>query len=637
MARVPAGPNLKIHRNAAWLSVVVAAVAMALYWPVRDFEFQRFYDDDPYVCMNRPVQDGLSMRGLQWSLSTFAVSNWHPVTWWSHMLDVELFGMNPGAHHMVSAAIHAANSGLLVIALALMTGSGWRSGLVGLLFAIHPIHVESVAWIAERKDVLSTLFGMLALIAYCRFARRPSLTWYFTVAACLVLSLAAKPMLVTLPFVLLLLDFWPLNRLRPRMAGVVANCDNIDTGIARLLLEKVPLLVISAASSVVTTLAQSQSAAIVGLDAIPLQARAANACSAYARYLLHHVYPANLAAYYPQPRVWSWLPAAGALVLLLGITAFAWRARFRAPWQLVGWLWFLGTLVPVIGLVQVGGQAMADRYAYFPSIGILMAVVWTLPALARERMRLGFVLVGAVMIVALTLSWMARKQIATWRDNLTLWTHSINVTGHNTLASMNLGATFSSLNRHQEALALYRTCLALAPSNSTVHHNIGVSEQALGHDEKAIASYREAIRLNPRRADSRTYMGMILLTAGRPHQAVAQLQAAYELDSQNPLTCVALGRAFMVTGRRREAIDLLQLTAASFPQIADPWNNLGLALCLDGQVPKAREAFAQARRLCGGVSPPWFAREEQLAMDGMVEELMSEMTRRQLQGAAHLR
>jgi len=346
------------------LALLLAVGTAAVYLPVRSFDFCGF-DDDAYVSENALVRQGLTPRGVAWAFTTFRAANWHPLTWLSHMLDVSLFGMEPGAHHLVNVAFHAANAVLLFLVLRGMTGALWGSAAVAALFALHPLHVESVAWIAQRKDVLSAFFFLLMLSAYLRYARSPSRGRLAAVTALFALGLLAKPMLVTAPFVLLLLDFWPLGRFGGAHPdpGTLPAGHPPAVGVRRAVLEKVPLFLLSALSSVVTVVAQSRGGAMVPADALPFGARAANALVACAAYLWKTFWPAGLAVYYPHTK--GELPAwkiAGAAALLSALTGIAVREARRRPYLAVGWLWFLGMLVPVIGLVQVGGQAMADRY-----------------------------------------------------------------------------------------------------------------------------------------------------------------------------------------------------------------------------------------------------------------------------------
>jgi protein O-mannosyl-transferase len=386
-------------------------------------------DDPLYVTANREVRQGITLEGAAWALTANVANNWHPLTVLSHMLDVEVFGLPPVGHHLTSLLLHLAGVLLLFEALRRMTGAAYRSALVAALFAVHPTRVESVAWISERKDVLSGLFWMLALLAYLGWVRRPSAGRYLLVTLALALGLAAKPMVVTLPCVLLLLDFWPLGR----------------RGLRGLIVEKIPLFALSAASSVVTL--HYQRTSMAPLDVLPWDLRLANAAVSYVSYLGKAFLPRNLAVFYPFPMEIPAWKTAGAVLLLALVTALAvWRAR-KSPWLLVGWLWFLGTLVPVIGLVQVGRQAMADRYTYLPFVGLFLAVVWGTAEWAERRGALRPVLGALAVLAILGLAGMTRAQTRHWRDGVTLFRHALAVTGNNPLARQGLARALAAAQK----------------------------------------------------------------------------------------------------------------------------------------------------------------------------------------------
>ena len=400
-------------------------------------------DDGLYVTGNPWVLRGLTREGLAWALTANVANNWHPLTLLSHMLDVQLFGLSPAGHHGTSLLLHTANVLLLFAVLRGMTGALGRSAMVAALFAVHPTHVESVAWVAERKDVLSALFWILALGAWTAWTRRPSTGRYLLVMVLMILGLASKPMVVTLPFALLLLDAWPLERLR--------------LGWKRLILEKLPLLALSGVSSLVTL--RYQRTSMVSLEILPWTFRLANAAVSYAAYLGKTLLPRHLAVFYPIPlEIPAW-KVAGAAALLLAITAFSlWRAR-RSPWLLTGWLWFLGTLVPVIGIIQVGRQAMADRYLYIPSIGLFLAIVWGTAELVKRRA----VLAVAAGVVVLALAVGTWAQAGTWRDSATLYRHALAVTRGNYVAHVGLAKALTVREDWDGAAEQYRAALALRP------------------------------------------------------------------------------------------------------------------------------------------------------------------------------
>ncbi|HTV53491.1 MAG TPA: hypothetical protein VMI06_01090, partial [Terriglobia bacterium] len=416
--------------------MLLLLATFALYSPVRTHPFVN-YDDPDYVVRNTHIEVGVNWQSVRWALTTTEQNNWHPVTWISHAIDCQLFGLDPSGHHLTNLGLHILNVALLACLLIAVTGAPGRSILVAALFALHPLNVESVAWVAERKNLLSTFFFLLALAAYGMYARRPNMSRYLLVLAVFILALASKPMVVTLPFVLLLLDYWPLQRVKgwiePGRTFPVPQMP-----LQQCVLEKIPLFALSAGSCVVTVIAQSR--AVIPLDVIPIGARLENAAYSYLGYVWKAIFPARLGIFYPHPAnsLGPWQLVFSAL-FLVAVSWLAWTSRFKAPYLIVGWLWFLGTLVPVIGVVQVGVQAMADRYAYVPLVGIFVIVVWGTAALCNEY-RIGLPLrVAAAGIVLMTLSWMTWKQLAYWSDSSALWSHTLEVTPDNPFAENQLG------------------------------------------------------------------------------------------------------------------------------------------------------------------------------------------------------
>jgi tetratricopeptide (TPR) repeat protein len=425
------------------LGAALALLTLAAYLPALHNGFVNL-DDGFYVTGNPQVQKGITRASAAWALTANVANNWHPLTLLSHQLDCQLFGLDPAGHHATSLLLHLANTLLLFAVLRGMTGALWRSAAVAALFAVHPAHVESVAWVAERKDVLSALFWILAMAAWTGYARRPSPGRYLLAALMMILGLMAKPMVVTLPFALLLLDVWPLER--------------HGLGWRRLIAEKLPLLALSAAASLVTL--RYQRTSLAPLDLVPWSLRLANAAVSYAAYLGKLLLPRNLAVFYPIPLAIPAWQVAAATVLLAALTALAvWKAR-RAPWLLVGWLWFLGTLVPVIGLVQVGRQAMADRYTYIPSIGLFVAIVWGIAALARERRAILSMAAAAAILALAAGTWM---QAGYWRDSVALYRHALAVTRGNYVAHVGLAKALTAKRDWTGAAEQYRAALALRP------------------------------------------------------------------------------------------------------------------------------------------------------------------------------
>ena len=511
------------------LSLYLILVTHLAFFPVAGYPFL-VYDDSRYVYENPMVRDGLSAAGFRWAWTTFRAANWHPLTWLSHMLDWQLFGNRPGMHHYTSLLLHLANAVGLFLVLRRMTGLNWRSALVAALFALHPLRVESVTWVAERKDVLSTFFGILTLWAYAGYTERPGIRRYLAVAAALTLSLLAKPMLVTLPFVLLLLDYWPLKRFAtPGDADAPERHDGRGRGRLWLLLEKAPLLMLSVASCIVTCVAQRAGGAVVSADQVPLKLRLENAVVAYVSYLRKMVWPNDLAILYPHPldQLPLWQVLASGLCLLL-LTALAVGLRRRCPYLLVGWLWYLGTLVPVIGLVQVGVQAMADRYTYVPLIGIFLALAWSIPSGLIGWGRVGVtaavsgVLVGCM---AGTLLYLRH-----WRDDRAVWQRALQVTVNNPVAHLNWGTRLYREGKLDEAEAQFVEVLRLRPTSVRSMNNLGICYWRRGRLEDAVAVLSRAVALDPNDGVALNNLGIALYQKGRLEEACRSFREAVRLD-----------------------------------------------------------------------------------------------------------
>jgi tetratricopeptide (TPR) repeat protein len=469
--------------------LVCAALALftvLLYSPVRNHPFVN-YDDDSYVTENAHVQAGITGETISWAITSTEHDNWHPLTWLSHALDCDMFGIRPGAMHVTNVLIHGLNVVLLFLLLQWATGLTGRSFLVAALFAVHPINVESVAWIAERKNVLSTLFLLLTIGSYGWYARKPSVQRYLAVAALFALALTSKPMVVTLPCALLLLDFWPLNRI----AGWSTASEFPQQSFPWLVLEKLPLLALSAGDAFLTMIAQRKGGAIHLF--LPFGVRLENAVYAYAKYIWNAFWPSRLAVFYPHP---AYALTAVQLILaslfLVAISLLVWFERSR-QYLVIGWFWYLGTLVPVIGLVQVGDQAMADRYAYIPLLGIFLMIVWGLDDLADSqhiRLRPRAAASAIFLIILIVLSW---RQIGYWRSNQALWAHTVEATGDNVYAEVNLGATLLQGGRPDLALPHFQNASRINPKDPGTHLNLGATYASFGRNQEAIAQYITAL------------------------------------------------------------------------------------------------------------------------------------------------
>jgi protein O-mannosyl-transferase len=502
----PDASSERATRTACGLGLLLVVLVFALYYPARTHPFVN-YDDNLYVTDNEQVKEGLTWDTVTWAMTTYEAGNWHPLTWLSHAWDYQLYGMNPAGHHETSLLLHALNTVLVFWILLAATGYPGRSLMVAALFAVHPMNVEPVVWVAERKTVLSMTFFLLALGAYGWYAAKPRIDRYLLVAVLFALGLMAKPQVITFPFVLLLWDYWPLKRLalRPSLFAVRQSSRDVSGEERKaksekrfLLLEKLPLFAIAAASAALTMKAQQEGHAVLSLVSVPLSLRLSNAIVSYVRYLQKAFWPASLAPMYPHPgSSLHWWQVYGALTLLMAITWWAVEQR-RRSYVLVGWLWFLGTLVPMIGLVQVGRQAMADRYAYLPLLGIFMLVCWGVADWISETRAPAALLSVLSVVLVLSLAIVARRQIGYWADNAVLWQHTIDVTPPNYIAQDNLGATLLARKRPEDAIGHFREAAALHPTDPISVFNIAVYEQEHGELRQAIERYRLAIVLTTR-------------------------------------------------------------------------------------------------------------------------------------------
>jgi tetratricopeptide (TPR) repeat protein len=559
------------------LDVVMCAVFVAatlfVYWKIWTHDFIG-YDDDKYVAQNRYVSQGLSRESVIWAFRSTHASNWHPLTWLSHMLDVELYGMKPGAHHMTSLLFHILNSLLLFIVLRKMTGHVWQSGVVALLFAIHPLHVESVAWVAERKDVLSTFFWMLTLWSYTRYTRLPGMIRYLPVVGFFALGLMAKPMVVTLPFVMLLLDFWPLNRIQSRQLENHNGKPVAGLSVLQLVYEKIPLFVLAGISCVITLIAQKKGEALGLLDAYPLVMRLANAAISYVKYLQKLFWPHDLAILYPYPATLKVWEISGACALLGAITFLSIWHRKRFPWLFVGWFWYAGTLLPVIGLVQVGVQAMADRYTYIPLIGVFVILSWgTIELCNSWRYRKMALIAIAAVVFSLQIS-SARAQVSFWKNSIRLFEHTLRVTAGNYVIHNNLGFELASQGQKDRALKHYSEALRINPGFELAHINYGSTLFAQGKIEESFAYNQALLKIRPEFAGVHYNFGILLLKTGRIDEAIVHFHEALRLKPDYAAAYNGLGAAMVAKGKIEEAIAHFKAALQIKPDLADAQNNL---------------------------------------------------------------
>jgi protein O-mannosyl-transferase len=579
------------------ICILLATLTFAVYRSALTNPFVN-YDDQGYVVENSQVQQGLTLATLRWSLTSTDATNWHPLTWLSHAADCQIFGLNPAGHHLTSVLLHVCNVVLLFLLLARVTRSISKSLLVAALFAVHPINVESVAWIAERKNVLCMFFVLLTLAAYGWYARRPLVGRYLAVVGLFILALAAKPMAVTLPFALLLLDFWPLGRVSSlQTASQVFPVPRMELG--RLVLEKLPLVLLSAASCGVTLFAQK--AAVATNEHVPLFVRLVNACYAYSMYVAKAFWPFGFASFYPYEgyRLAVWKFALCAF-FLIAVTAWTWSKRARA-YLPVGWLWFLGTLVPMIGLVQVGDQAMADRYAYLPMIGIFVMAAWGAADLAEKRRFNVRLLRGGAVVVLVVLSLLTWRQIGYWRSSRDLWTHALRVTKDNYMAEDYVGSALLVENyqatgqRHlDEALVHFQNAVRINPNDAISHLNLGADMHEHGQLRDAIEQYETVLTLTQDpHLEAKCFidLGAAFQQLGEYAASEQYFREAQKMEPENEVILLDLGKLAMAK-RARE----LAAAAAAHPT-PRAYLQLGQLQQAAGMISEARQSYETALKL----------------------------------------
>ena len=563
------------------ICIFLAVSTFAVYSQVQDHEFIN-YDDDKYVTNNEYVKAGFTQDSVGWALTTSYNSNWHPMTWLSHMLDAQLFGPNSKGHHLTNLLFHIANVLLLFLVLLRMTGALWQSGFVAALFALHPLNVESVAWVAERKNVLSTFFWLLTMWAYIRYAQKTNLKRYSLVILFFAMGLMSKPMLVTLPFVLLLLDYWPLRRLQ----------SDRRTAISRLVYEKIFLLVLVAGSVVTTLTVQKMGGALGSLNAFPIQERVINALVSYWLYLQKMIWPGGLAIFYAHPEntlsVWKGLATAALLAL---VTTAAIRLARRAPYFAVGWFWYLGTLIPVIQLVQTGSIAMADRYAYVPLIGIFIIIAWGLPELlAKWRLRSRILTIAAGIWIS-TLMLMTWNQVSHWKNSITIFSHAIEVTDIEypdfLLAHNNLANALLAEGRTGKAISHYKMAINLMPDYAVNHNHLANALFAEQKTEEAISHFKMAIELMPDYAIAHNNLGTVLLAEQKTEEAISHYKTAVKLLPDYATAHYNLGFALMKEKKTGEAIFHFKMAIQLEPNNTNAHSNLGNALLAEQKTKEA--------------------------------------------------
>jgi Flp pilus assembly protein TadD len=578
------------QKSTLWISLALIALTVLIYAPVATHDFLN-YDDTDYVSQNPDVAAGLTWHGVVWAFTTGHSSNWHPLTWLSHMLDVQLFGMHPGPHHVVNLLFHIANTILLFLLLYRWTGEQGRSAFVAALFAVHPLHVQSVAWVAERKDMLSTLFWLLTLWAYGYYVKEPRAKRYALVLAFLVCGLMSKPMLVTLPFTLLLLDFWPLHR---------ATLEDRAKWM-RLILEKAPMFLAVIASSVITFEVQQQARSVVNLSLLPLRNRVANAAISYFSYIAKMIWPSSQAVLYPYrraiPDVWI-LAAAGFVAVSILVL---WTAK-RRPYTPVGWFWYVGTMIPVIGLIQVGAQSIADRYTYIPFIGLFIVVAWGIPDLLDKWPPSRRVLPIAAGLIVAACSIASARQVSFWKNSRTLWEQALANTRDNAFAEYNLGWVLAGAGKDVEAIPHLQEAVRIDSKVSELHKDLGSILARQGRTDEAIVQFSQALQIAsnttpPFVSELHKSLADALSKQGKPDEAIAHYRDAIHLNPQNAEAHFNLGFLFASLGKTQEAIDEYVAALRINPDHVQAHNNLGIALANQGKLEDALSQFSEVVRL----------------------------------------
>jgi tetratricopeptide (TPR) repeat protein len=581
-----------------WANICICLCIAALTWLVfgqtlrHDFVN---YDDPRYVYENTRITGGLSISGIAWAFTHVHSMNWHPLTTISHMLDCQLYGLKAGGHHLTNVLLHIAAAVLLFLALLEMTSAFWRSAFVAAVFAIHPLRVESVAWIAERKDVLSGVFFMLTLLVYVHYTRAPSFRRYLALALVFTMGLMSKPMLVTLPFVLLVLDYWPLDRTEDPTSGAWSR-------LLMRVLEKIPLIALSAVSSIVTFLVQK--GAVGGTEQLPVATRINNAVVSYVAYIWQMFWPFRLAVFYPHPEhrlpLWEII---SSLLLLVGITVIAIASRKQRPYLITGWLWYLGMLVPVIGLVQVGWQGRADRYTYLPQIGLCIAVTWAVTDLTRlwrfQRTILSAVAIAVIAVLSLC-SWV---QTSYWRDSETLFRHALAVTSNNDVAENNLGIVFLGQGKVDDAISLLQAAVDLRPENGPAHENLAKALLQKGQVADALFHYRKLLELQPDNIEVHNIVGTVLVQQGRVREGAEEWRKVLAIDPDNGNAMSNLAWVFATSpdDSLRDGAKAVQLAEQALrisgSRIPIIFRTLAAAYAENGQFSEARKTAERGMEL----------------------------------------
>ncbi len=585
------------RRLQLWVGIVLVLVTLTIFWPVRNFEFIDL-DDDVYVTQNSHVQSGLSWDSFIWSFRIHS-SEWHPLTWLSHMADDALYGLNPQGHHFTNLLFHSANTLILFLVLSRMFQNVWVSGLIAILFGIHPLRIESVAWVAERKDVLSAFFWILSIWAYLFYVERGGIRRYLIAFLLFAVGLMAKPMVVTLPLILLVLDYWPLGRIRfesfqrvprPQTITMENQKDSVST-IFHLLVEKIPFFILSLLLSFLTLFVARSGGAVKSIQSYPIGMRVSNALVSYAQYLGKMIWPHPLACFYPYPDNIPLWQVAGAGLVVLGISIFAVRSARKHPYFLVGWLWYLITLVPVIGLVQAGDQALADRFTYLPLMGLFLMIVWGSTVFLKEWRHRKTILFASVCFVTVACAVVTRSQMKYWQNSLTLFEHAIEVTSNNYLAHNNLGAVLVDREKYEEAIPHFAEALRIKPNYADAHYNLANALARQGKVQEAIEHHQAALQITPGDVRTKNRLGVLLAGQGRYREAVACFEEILRTDPAYAEAYNNIGVALSEQGRYQEAIKHFREALRFRPNFAEAHFSLCVAYLMTGNRNSALQEY----------------------------------------------
>ncbi|MDQ5984311.1 MAG: hypothetical protein CSYNP_00004 [Syntrophus sp. SKADARSKE-3] len=614
---------MKKRYQTIFICIALVIATTFAYGPIKDASFIQL-DDNDYVVENPHIRE-MNGSNIVWAFTTTHAANWHPLTWLSLMLDRQLYGLSAPGFHFTNLIFHILNSLLIFLIFTAMTNAFWKSAFLAALFALHPLHVESVAWIAERKDVLSAFFGICTIGLYALYVKDKKPLYYIALIGCFALGLMAKPMLVTLPFILLLLDYWPLQRFqRSAKPGKISSSPESGQTKKRkqgaenpkktatqkikeqtveppswkvLILEKIPLFILSTLSCIMTYYAQQQGGSVISIYHLPFTDRIANSLISYMAYIGKMFWPWNLAVYYPMPASYPLWEVSLAIVVLLGITYLVIRFHKSFPYGATGWLWYLGSLVPVIGLVQVGNQALADRYTYIPLIGLFLIISWGIPDLLKEwKYRPAFLAAGGA-IVLITLAFTTLNQVQKWKTDISLFEHTINVTKDNVIANFCLGDARAAQGNYDAAITSYNEVLRIDPNHPYTHNNLGIALQRRGHINEAIMHYQVALRFDATRPKALTNLGLAAATQGNYEEAIRYFREALLLKPDYLRPHIALGDVLAKTGKLQEALSSYEQALRMKNDLPDVHYNMAQILAYLGSVNEAIEHLYIAVRI----------------------------------------